>query len=267
MRGQQVNDALAGPRALVVFGGANLIGLLPDVWLAHTSFWHARVEAVPLVVSAVGGALALVGAALGRRGRLLVAVVAFACVATGGAGFVLHLGSDALRHPPTLHRLVYSAPILAPFAYAGIGLVLAAGIALDDARARGRAALALAGLGLFGNFVLCLLDHAQNGFWAPVEWASVVAGALGGLTVLGAAVLGELRPGERRVVWIVLALMVLTAAAGTLFHVSADLRAEGPSFLDRLRYGAPVFAPALFADLALLAALGLVARGSASAAS
>lgn len=156
----RVQAALAGPRALVVFGGANLVGLIPDVWLAHTSFWHQRAEAVPLVVSAVGGPIALVAAALGRRARLAVGLVALGCIATGAAGFALHLGSDALRHPPSLHRLVYSAPILAPFAYAGIGLVLAAGAQLDSARARGRAALVLAGLGLLGNFVLCLLDHA-----------------------------------------------------------------------------------------------------------
>lgn len=256
--------ALGGERALVVFAGANLVGLIPDVWLAHSSFWHSRLELVPLVVSAACGlvVLAVALAGVGRVGRALLDVVAIACVATGAVGLWLHLGAETLRQP-SLHALVYSAPILAPAAYAGLGLLLYSAAHMPDARRRGRAALLLAGLGLFGNFALCLLDHAQNGFWAPVEWVSVVAGALGGVTVTVAALLGELRDGERRFVWWVLGAMLLTAGAGTLLHLVADLRAEGP-LVDRLRYGAPVFAPALFADLALLAALGLVARDSDS---
>jgi hypothetical protein len=264
MKRASILAALGGARALVVFAGLNLVGLIPDVWLAHTSFWHSHVEAVPLVVSAVGGAIALLVAlvGVGRVGRALLDLVALVCVATGAVGLALHLGADTLAQP-TLHRLVYSAPILAPAAYAGLGLLLYTAAHMRDAKRRGRAVMLLAGLGLLANFVLCLLDHAQNGFWAPVEWISVVAGAFGGVSVTTAALLGTLRDGERRFVWWVLAAMLLTAAIGTTLHVVANLRAEGP-LLDRMRYGAPVFAPALFADLAILAALGLIGRGSDS---
>jgi hypothetical protein len=256
-------NVLAGARALVVFAGANLLGLFPDVWLAHTSFWHSRAEGIPLTVSLGGGLVVLVAAAIGLRPatRLALDLVALVCLATGAAGLAWHAGSQTLRHP-TLQNLVYSAPILAPAAYAGLGLLLVAAAHVGGAAARGRVVLLLAGLGLGGNFVLCLLDHAQNGFWAPVEWASVVAGALGGVTVTTAAFL-ELRRPEERFVWWVLAAMLLAATAGTLLHAHANLQTSGP-LLDRMRYGAPIFAPALFADLALLAALGLLTRSLAA---
>jgi hypothetical protein len=54
---------------------------------------------------------------------------------------------------------------------------------------------------------------------------------------------------------------------GFALHVAADLRAPAASLWDRFLYGAPLFAPLLFANLALLAALGLwaLARTQAKA--
>ena len=125
---------------------------------------------------------------------------------------------------------------------------------------RGRLIELLAGLGLFGNFALCLLDHAQNGFWAPVEWGSVAAGALGGLALCTAAASSEERPQERRFLWIVLGSMVATAALGATLHLRGLLEATGQPLLEKLQYGPPLFAPMLFADLAALGALGMLAR-------
>ena len=55
-------------------------------------------------------------------------------------------------------------------------------------------------------------------------------------------------------------LMALQAAVGLLgfvLHLRADLYRVGPSFLDRVIYGAPIFAPLLFPDLVVLACIGL----------
>lgn len=259
-----VERALAGQRAVLIFASINILFLLPDVALAHSSFLHSRAELIPLWVSAVGGVVALGLSLLGLE-RLMVragfVAVALVCLATGVAGMAFHLGSDTLRSPPTIHRLVYSAPIIAPLAYAGLGLLVLAALFLGGAQPRGRAVELLAGLGLLGNFVLCLLDHAQNGFWATVEWVSVVAGAVGGLAFTGSALLREQRPGERRFLWGVVAAMGGVGLVGAALHVMADLSPEATgTLLDRLRYGAPVFAPLLFVDLAALGALGLLTR-------
>jgi hypothetical protein len=42
-----------------------------------------------------------------------------------------------------------------------------------------------------------------------------------------------------------------------VLHVRADLHGAAASKLDRFVFGAPPFAPMLFADLAMLAAIGL----------
>lgn len=258
-----VMRALAGRRAVLLFAAVNLLFLLPDVALAHSAFLASRAEFIPMWVSAVGGLLALTLAVM-RLESLVVraglALVALVCLATGVAGMAFHLGSEALGKL-SLHRLVYSAPIIAPLAYAGLGLLLLAGLFLRDGQQRGRAIELLAGLGLLGNFVLCLLDHAQNGFWAAVEWVSVVAGAVGGLSLVFAALVREERPGEQRFLWWVMAAMAVVGLLGAVFHVQADLGHEAHGeLLDRLRYGAPVFAPLLFVDLAALGVLGMLTR-------
>jgi hypothetical protein len=54
-----------------------------------------------------------------------------------------------------------------------------------------------------------------------------------------------------------MAAQVVVGLLGFYLHVAADLRAPAVSLWDRFLYGAPAFAPLLFADLALLAALAL----------
>src|SRR6202022_4927925 len=138
--------------------------------------------------------------------RGLLWIVAAAALATGIAGLVLHVGAESLMRP-TLHRLVYSAPVIAPLSYAGLGVLLLAAEHARDELQRGRWVELLTGLGLFGNFALCLLDHARNGFWAPVEWVSVAAGALGGLSLCAAAAAREAPAAERGFLWPALVLM------------------------------------------------------------
>jgi len=133
-----------------------------------------------------------------------------------------------------------------------------------DELQRGRWVELLTGLGLFGNFALCLLDHAQNGFWAPIEWLSVAAGALGGLAFVTSAAAREERVNERLFLWIVLALMAGTGVLGAALHLRAVLASTAASLLQRVQYGAPVFAPLLYVDLAVLGAMGLLARASPS---
>jgi hypothetical protein len=54
--------------------------------------------------------------------------------------------------------------------------------------------------------------------------------------------------------------MLIQAAVGLLgfgLHLRADVYGVGPTFLDRVIYGAPIFAPMLFPDLVALACIGL----------
>ena len=52
---------------------------------------------------------------------------------------------------------------------------------------------------------------------------------------------------------------MLIAVVGFTLHARANLNGPSPSMVDNFIFGAPVFAPLLFADLAVLALIGLLA--------
>jgi hypothetical protein len=119
--------------------------------------------------------------------------------------------------------------------------------------------------GFVGNFVFSLTDHAENGFFNPVEWAPVVASALavGFLTV----------PLVMRVsdAYIVACMLVLLLEAGVgawgfVLHAEANLRGPSVHLLENLIYGAPPMAPLLFPNLSILGIIALrqlrIARAS-----
>jgi len=114
--------------------------------------------------------------------------------------------------------------------------------------------LALGGFG--GNFVLALADHAQNGFFDWREWLSVIFAAIG----IGALVpVTFMRTSFRfkQACAAVMLAQMLIAGVGFLLHARANLNGPSSNIIDNFIFGAPKFAPLLFANLALLALIGL----------
>jgi hypothetical protein len=110
--------------------------------------------------------------------------------------------------------------------------------------------------GFAGNLALSLLDHAQNGFFSAAEWVAVGAAAYG----VGFLSVAILRPTEAPFLRLCLGVLAAYAGVGVVgfvLHAVANLRRPGATLFERIVFGAPAFAPLLFADLALLAALGL----------
>jgi hypothetical protein len=256
---------------------ANVAFLALDIAMAHAENAYAhRAEWIPVFFS-LGGTLVLLGAiALGgsmpavpgsqalhegrkRSARILGLLVGFGAIVVGVAGLLWHLNADFFQEQ-TLKNLVYTAPFIAPLAYTGLGLLLVLD-RLVDARSLewSRWVILLAAGGFVGNFVLSLADHAQNGFFFPTEWIGVVGAAIAVGFLLAAVVVPRSVP----LLVMNLALMVIQVVIGLLgsfLHLRAILgNAEVPVW-DRFIFGAPVFAPLLFADLALLAILGLWAQ-------
>lgn len=249
--------------AIELFLLLNLAGLGGDIFVAHSvnRFAH-RAEWVPLVFSAVAPVLLLIAMAVGglaARGRFAWTIgilTGVASIAVGIAGLILHLHSQFFAQQ-TLKSLVYTAPFAAPLAYTGLGLLLILDRTVDpDTDEWAGWILLLAAGGFLGNFVLSLADHAQNGFYRWTEWIPVVAAAFG-TTFLMMPLLTHV---TRRFIALCAALMLLQALVGLLgfgLHVIADFRGPSPSMRENFLYGAPAFAPLLFANLAILAGLGL----------
>jgi hypothetical protein len=168
---------------------------------------------------------------------------------------VLHLRS-AFFERETIRDLVYAAPFVAPLSFVGVGLlVILLRLEEHDSFDFGAWVVFLAMGGFFGNTVLSLLDHAQNGFFSIAEWIPVGSAAFATTFLLVAVV----RP-ERaflRLCLSVLVVQVVVGVVGFVLHALSNERRPGATFLARTVYGAPVFAPLLFANLALLAAIGV----------
>jgi hypothetical protein len=261
---RDVASWLQRPRAWTeLFALLNLAGLAPDIYLAHSvNRFHARAEYIPLVFSLVSPLLLVPAVWALARGRdrlwrRLGSVVGWCAIAIGIAGLIWHLDSQFFERR-TLASLVYTAPFAAPLAYTGLGLLLLLNRLVDDAGpdwARWVVFLALGGF--VGNFVFSLADHAQNGFFHATEWVPVIASAI----AIGFLLVPLLRVADESFLRFTVAVMAVEAVVGMLgfvLHAAADVRGVGSSLVERIVYGAPVFAPLLFPDLALLAVIGLL---------
>jgi hypothetical protein len=273
-------EVLADPLALAeLFLVANISFLAVDVAIAHEADAFASpAEWVPVVFSPLAAATLLAaavlaggirpplpprtqdpGRAVGARQTIawvLGLVVGALAVGVGLAGLLFHLQSSFFQQQ-TLRNLVYAAPFAAPLSYAGLGLLAILNRMVPSRSvAWGRWVVFLALGGFLGNFVLSLTDHAQNGFFDRREWIAVVAAAF----AVGGLLAALVDYGNRPYLWLCQCLMLVETAVGLLgwyYHLRAIGRSPMSGVWDKVLYSAPLFAPLLFANLALLAMLGL----------
>jgi hypothetical protein len=245
---------------------ANIAFLGVDIAVAHTENGFARpAEWAPIAFSAVA-TLLLLPMAFGLRGSIQHGVdlaVGVGAVLVGVAGMGFHLQSGFFLRT-TLHELVYSAPFVAPLAYVGVGLLLLLVRSPETSAPEFAWWVMLLALGGFvGNLTLSLLDHAQNAFFRPVEWLSVVAAAFG----VAFLFVAWIKP-EGPVLYAALVVMGVEAAIGAVgfvLHVAADLHRAAARITDRFVFGAPAFAPLLFTDIAVLGVIAIAATKAARA--
>jgi hypothetical protein len=245
-----------------LFALFNLGGLAPDIFLAHsTNFFRHGTEYIPLGFSLVSPLILLPAVVLLARGRLgwwrwLGFIVGWGSVLIGITGLVWHLESQFFQRW-TLASLVYAAPFAAPLAYTGIGLLLIMNrMVASDSAEWPLWVIFLALGGFVGNFVFSVTDHAQNGFYHHTEWIPVVSSALAVGFMLVPLII-EVGRGYLRLCVVLMLLQAAVGIIGFVLHLRADIYGVGPTFFDRVVYGAPVFAPMLFPDLVVLALIGL----------
>ena len=192
-----------------------------------------------------------------RLARWLGLGVGWGSIILGVTGLILHLRSDFFADP-TLKNLVYTAPFVAPLAYTGVGLVLILNRTVES-QVPGLVALG----GLAGDGRICWQLRTLSGRPCSERLLrtnrvdrSDRRSARGGLpdrrghftsgtTPARSDLDVDGCPGGRG-----------PARALTCIS-SGNLDSPTVSLWERFVFGAPVFAPLLFADLAVLAVLGL----------
>jgi hypothetical protein len=248
---------------LELFVASNLAVLAADIVLAHSvNQFRKPAEYIPLYFSA-GAPVFLLAAVLAKwRWRLhavwrdIGLLVGWLAVLVGLAGVLYHLQSSFFAER-TLRSLTYAAPFMAPLAYAGLGFLLILNRMVASRTAEwARWVVLLATGGFFGNFILCLTDHATNGFFLKTEWIPVLSSALATGFLIVPVVMGV----SRRYLDLCLAVLGLQALVGIVgfwFHLRMNFYTPGVSLFEKSVYGAPPMAPLLFPNLVALALIGL----------
>ncbi len=268
---------IRSPRAplmcVEVFALGNLAFLAVDVYIAHSANEFAlSAEWIPVIFSVLSPLALSVAMCLGRgicdgsamasndvRERLarwIGLIIGCGAITIGIAGLLWHLDSEFF-HAATLMNLVYSAPFVAPLAYTGVGFLLVLNRLLkSDTADWARWVLVLALGGFIGNFVLSLADHAQNGFFEWREWIPVVAAAIaiGNLTTV---IFVDSSPASLKLSSGIMLSQILVGVLGWYYHFQAIVASNMDSLWEKVVYSAPIFAPLLFANLAILALFGL----------
>ena len=177
-------------------------------------------------------------------------------VLLGITGLVLHLQSQFFQQW-TLASLVYTAPFAAPLAYTGIGLLLILNRSVaGHTREWAEWVVFLALGGFVGNFIFSVTDHAQNGFFQRVEWVPVIASAFAvGFLIL--PLIGSVTEDYFKICFGLLTVEALVGVLGFTLHLHADWHGVGKNLFEKVVHGAPILAPMLFPNLALLGTLGL----------
>jgi hypothetical protein len=261
------NNWLRRPRTWIeLFVLFNLGGLAPDIFLAHSvNAFHHRAEYAPLIFSLAAPALLLPALWALITGRLalwrwLGFLVGGTAVLIGITGLVLHLQSQFFQ-AWTLASLVYAAPFAAPLAYTGLGsLLIMNRMVADEETEWSQWVIFFAFGGFVGNFIFSLTDHAQNGFYHRTEWIPVISSAV----AVGFLIVPLMMNADRAFLRLCGFVMLLQIAVGVLgfgFHAFADWHKTGENLFLRVVHGAPIFAPMLFCDLAMLAGIGLWVLG------
>ncbi len=248
---------------LELFVAANLAVLAGDIVLAHSvNHFRNPAEYIPLYFSAAAPVVLLVLDLLRWRWGFRAAwrdvglLVGGLSVLVGLGGVLYHLQSSFfLQH--TVASLTYAAPFAAPLAYTGLGFLLLANRMVSPRTIEwARWVVLLATGGFFGNFVLCLTDHATNGFFLKTEWIPVLSSAL----ATGFLIVPVLLPVTRRYLDVCLGVLGVQALVGILgfcYHLRMNLMEPGASLFEKSVNGAPPMAPLLFPNLVGLTLIGL----------
>lgn len=249
------------PLLLEWFIWVNIAFLAADIYVAHMVNHFAHwAEWIPFIFSLVAPLLLIPALRPGGQmrgwGKWSGFLVGWLAIMVGIAGFFWHLESQFFQQM-TLKSLVYTAPFVAPLAYAGLGFLLLLNRMVPAQNTTwAEWIIFFAAGGFLGNFILAAADHAQNGFFHWTEWLPVISSAFG-LSFLSTLLL---MPTNRRLLKWAAAVMVIQICIGIVgfgLHLLANLNGLNDTLRANFIYGAPIFAPLLFINIALLAGLGL----------
>ncbi|WP_420631914.1 hypothetical protein [Candidatus Leptofilum sp.] len=272
-------------QAMLLMAAFNEVMLGLDTLLAHVlnNTIQPR-EWIPIIFGPVAGVLLLFSGLIALRNRKqatwIATTVFLASIVVGILGAYFHLVRGILPTAPlgsrvTLNLLVWAPPFLAPFAFAGIGLLgisaaweevptgsgrlrLPFGRTVQMPYSKTRAYFFLVSLGTLVALVSSALDHARHPWENPWLWAPVVVGVFATAVSAGmGAANRKLTADDVAIYMAAMILLIVVGLIGTYFHVQADLTAQSTIVPERFLRGAPFMSPLLFSNMGMVGLLAL----------
>ncbi|TFG67307.1 MAG: hypothetical protein E4H27_09165 [Anaerolineales bacterium] len=280
----KVRSPLTRDSAFILFVALNTLIMGLETYLAHVLNGTIRFnEWIPVVCGPFFAILLVISFALARRkpqlALWLAATALVGSIIVGLLGTYFHF-IRAIRpfaasgDRVSIDLLVWGAPVFAPPTFILVGVLGLIALVKTDGQKRGgtygsglpgRLPLAkdqfffvLASLGILIATISSLFDHLRGGFDNPWLWLPTLSGLLGIVTALVLAILKQPGRGDLTIYTGVMCLLLCVGPLGLLFHVLHDLGPGSAITIERFLRGAPVLAPMVFANMALLGLIVLL---------
>ncbi len=273
-------------QAMLLMAAFNEIMLGLDTLLAHGLNNTIRPrEWIPIIFGPVAGIMLLVAGLIALRNRKtatwLATAVFLTSIIVGVLGAYFHLIRGTLPTAPlgsriTLNLLVWAPPFLAPFAFAGIG-VLGISAAWEEAPtgsgllklpfgrtvqmpySKTRAYFFLVSLGTLVALVSSALDHSRHPWENPYLWLPLVMGVFATAVSAGMGALNRKLTAEDVTIYVTaMVLLIVVGMVGAYFHIQADLISQSTIVPERFLRGAPFMSPLLYSNMGLVGLLALL---------
>ena len=269
---------LSRDQVVLLLVAVNQFFLSLDTYLVHVLNGTILLrEWIPIGFGIIAGVILLLAGLIAIRRRdsaaLLSMGVFIVSVLVGIAGAYFHFIRGIQPTAPvgsrvTLDLLAWAPPILAPFAFAGVGLMGMSAAWVEQPADSGRlrifgrilslpfsktqAYLFYTCLGILVALVSSILDHVRHGFEHPSFWIPTVTGIFATVVTLGLALLTKPQRTDIGVYVAAMLLLIVTGVLGAWFHIEADLTANSQVVIERFLRGAPVLSPLLFSNMGMI---------------
>jgi len=260
-------------RLLLMLVGMNFIFTGIDVALAHAvNDFVPSYELIPIIFAPLGALSSFLIALKRKPGRALSLfhiTLMILGVIVGVLGTAFH-ANQALNPLGKLTWiwLTFASPILAPLAFGGISLVGLYAV-IDEKGgepgslevpglgtfhapiSRERHFLWLVGLGFAASALTSIIDHGQYGY-TLYKLIPIVYGVFAAAVVITLAVSKDWTQGDEVTYFWTMIAGIIVGVLGFAFHLSGDLSDNGQMSVERILVFAPILAPLLYCDLAIL---------------
>lgn len=272
-------------QVMLLLAAFNELVLGVDTYLAHSITGTLKPgEWIPVIFGLAAGISLFLAGWIAHYKRSLAnsiaSLVFLASMLVGVLGSYFHLHRALLPDAPagqqiTALLLVYGPPLLGPITFALIGILGLSAAWQEDpvdsgtvhligkarvkmALSKTRAYFFMAALFMLATVLSSVLDHARTNFANPWLWLPTLLGSFGVLITTAMGAYDRLERKDLITFIVVMAMMGLVGMLGAFFHIEYNLTGQGAILGERFIHGAPILAPLLYANMALLGLIVLL---------